>query len=119
MYSFDIFIFLAEDLIFESNKFLKNVASQNGFAVYITGSLKTVNFQYNVFSNNSMANEKQIEGSVIFLENPGNISIVNCLFETNFGISGTCLTYSEISKFIFFIKLIQINRLVNVKFVFL
>ena len=46
-----------------------------------------------------MANENQIEGSTIFLENPGNISILNCLFENNHGISGTCLSYSEISKF--------------------
>ena len=75
------------------------MASQNGFAIYIMGSLKTVKVQNNVFSNNSMVSQNQIEGSVIYLENPGNISIFDCLFENNLGISGTCLSYSEISKF--------------------
>ena len=75
------------------------MASQNGFAIFIMESLKTVQVQNNVFSNNSMANQTQIEGSVICLENPGNISILDCLFENNLGISGTCLSYSEISKF--------------------
>ena len=74
------------------------MASQTGFAIYIMGSLKTVKVQNNVFSSNSMASQNQIEGSVICLENPGNISIFDCLFEGNFGISGTCLSYSEISK---------------------
>ena len=78
---------------------MQNIASQNGFAFYITGSLKTIKVENNVFLNNSIANQNQIEGSVIFLENPGNISIQNCLFQNNLGISGTCLSYSEISKF--------------------
>ena len=69
--------------------------------MFITGSLKTTKVHNNVFSNNSMANTNQIEGSAIFLENPGNISIFNCLFENNFGSSGTCLSYSEISKYTF------------------
>ena len=75
------------------------MASQNGFAIYIMGSLKTVKIQNNVFSSNSMASQNQIDGSVIYLENPGNISIFDCHFENNLGISGTCLSYSEKSKF--------------------
>ena len=63
------------------------------------GSLKTVKVQNNVFSNNSMVRQNQIEGSVICLENPGNISIFDCTFENNLGISGTCLSYSELSQF--------------------
>ena len=47
-----------------------------------------------------MASKNQIEGSVLVLEDAGNISIFNSVFKNNFGISGTCLSYSETSNLI-------------------
>ena len=61
-------------------------------------TMTAIKIQNSVFSNNTVANKNQIEGSVILLENPGNISIINSVFDNNIGISGTCLSYSETSN---------------------
>ena len=80
--------------------FFQNVASQNGLALFIKDSSKTFKIQNTDFSNNSvLASQNQIEGSVLFLENPGNISILNSFFKYNYGVSGTCMSYSETSIF--------------------
>ena len=44
-------------------------------------------------------NKNQSEGSVFFLDNPGNISIIDSVFENNLGVTGACIFYSELSKF--------------------
>ena len=77
----------------------QNFASQNGFAIYIIDSLKIIIIQSNVFSNNSITDQSQPSGSVLLLDNPGNISIIDSYFMNNFGIFGTCIFYSETSKF--------------------
>ena len=61
-----------EELVLDTNTFFQNVASQNGFAICIQNSLNWVKLQNNIFSYNSVANKKQNEGSVVYLENPGN-----------------------------------------------
>ena len=92
-----VFYFLEESLVLDGNSFFQNVAFQNGLAIFLQNSLKTVQIRNNVLSNHSVANKNQIEGSVLVLENSGNITIVNSFFKNNFGISGTCLSYSETS----------------------
>ena len=57
-----------------------------------------ITIQNNIFSNNFYANATQNDGSVIVLDNAGNVYIIDSHFEDNFGIFGTCLTYSETSK---------------------
>ena len=81
-----------------NSTFSQNYASQNGFAIYILNSITVITIQNNIFSNNFYANATQIDGSVIVLENAGNVSIIDSHFEDNFGTFGTCLTYSETSK---------------------
>ena len=91
-----------KDLVFDNNNFFQNVASENGFVIYVKGLIKAFVIQNNNFSNNSYANKDQKEGSALFLENPGNLSIINSNFKNNLGISGTCISYSETSKFLIF-----------------
>ena len=66
-----------------------------------------ITIQDNVFSNNSIENTDQSAGSVILLDNPGNISILNSDFKNNFGISGSCISYSETSKLLKPLKFIS------------
>ena len=89
-----------ENLDFDSNHFFQNGASQNGLAIYIQNST-IIQIKNNLFSSNAVLSKKQTEGSVLLLENPGNILIFNSVFNDNFGISGTCISYSETSNFIY------------------
>jgi hypothetical protein len=86
----------------DSNRFSQNVAFKNGLAVFIKDSSSDssdVQIRNNFYFDHSVASKNQIEGSVLVLEDAGNISILNCVFKNNFGISGTCLSYSETSNF--------------------
>ena len=81
------------------NTVTQNLAFQNGLAIYIKDSLKFIIIQSNFFSNNSITDQNQPSGSVLLLDNPGNISIIDSFFTNNFVIFGTCIFYSETSKF--------------------
>ena len=80
--------------------FSQNVALKNGLAVFINDSSSDVQIRNKFFFDHSVASKNQIEGSVLVLEDAGNISIFNSVFKNNFGISGTCLSYSETSNLI-------------------
>ena len=81
-----------------SNIYFQNTASQNGIAIYFEESIN-VRIEMNQFSNNSISNKNKNEGSVLLLDNPRNIFILNSLFKDNIGIFGTCISYSETSNF--------------------
>lgn len=72
-----------------------------------------INISANYFFNNSIQQTtKSLKGSTIYLINPANITIENCLFLKNFGFSGTCIFYSEARDDIMF-YLIQNNFVEN------
>lgn len=54
----------------------------------------------NSFLSNSIRPNINDVGSIINLNDPGNVLLVNSLFEQNSGIMGTCVYYSELSKII-------------------
>ena len=54
----------------------------------------------NSFLSNSIKPNIYNLGSIINLNDPGNVSLLNSLFEQNSGIMGTCIYYSELSKII-------------------
>ena len=91
-------MYLGENLSFYYNTFIQNVASQNGFAIYINASLKFIQLNNNEFCINSFVNQNQSSGSVLYLANPKNISIIDNFFKDNLGIFGTCIYYSETSN---------------------
>lgn len=83
-------------LILISISFDKNIASENGAALYINGASQMIIENCN-FTNNIIQPNKKNLGSVLFLDNPGNLSIASSNFESNQGILGTCIYYSETS----------------------
>lgn len=88
---------LLKTLTLNSISFDQNVAWENGAALFIDGSSKTI-IEYCNFTNNSILQNDQNLGSVLFLNNPGNISITFSNFENNEGILGACIYYSETSN---------------------
>ena len=83
-------------LIVNSSLFYENIADSNGAALFIFRSSKAIIDKCN-FSNNLIKPNLQNLGSVIFLNNPGDIWIINSQFMNNVGILGTCISYSETS----------------------
>ena len=83
-------------LILNSSFFYQNVAWENGAALFISGSSTVIIENCNFTENSIQINEQNI-GSVLYLNNPGNLSIISCNFEFNEGIVGTCIYYSETS----------------------
>ena len=82
-----------------SNLFFNNAVSDTGLALYIFNSFAmSINILNNKYLNNMVQSSTQTLGSVIFLNNPGNVSITNSIFDHNQGIYGTCIYYSETSK---------------------
>ena len=74
------------------------MAFVNGLAISITSLFNETSLDNNNFFNNSIIQKNaKNSGSVIYLENPGNISITNSIFSRNIGMFGTCLFYSETS----------------------
>ena len=86
-----------------SNNFIENVATGNGAALYIYDSSGNILVENCKFLTNSIMSNSENLGSVLFLNNPGNISIINSSFENNVGILGTCIYYSESRKILFLI----------------
>jgi len=84
-------------LILNSTYFYQNVAWENGAALFISNSttiiIENCNFIKNIIQQNILE-----MGSVLFLNNPGNLSITSSILEDNEGIMGTCIYYSETSK---------------------
>ena len=89
-----------------SNKFSQNSARENGLVLYISNCAGSLNIQSNSFVNNrySILISTQNSGSVMYLSNPGNVSINFSNFENNYANFGTCIYYSENSN---------INKLIN------
>jgi len=83
-------------LILNSNFFDQNIAGENGAAIYISGSSSVLIENCN-FTENSIQQNQQNLGSVLFFNNPGNLSITDSNFENNEGILGACIYYSETS----------------------
>ena len=83
-------------LILRSTFFYQNVAGENGAALFISGSSAIIIEKCNFFDNLINQNVQNL-GSVLYLNNPGNISILYSDFERNEGILGTCIYYSETS----------------------
>jgi len=92
-------------LTLNSLSFFQNVAWENGAALFIDGSIEIIIENCN-FTNNIIQQNSQNMGSVIFLNNPGNLSIISSIFKNNVGILGTCIYYSETNKKILFYHLI-------------
>jgi len=86
--------------ILETNIFQNNFASDNGGCIYIlnlnsSGQIVLLN---NVFISNGILFVKidnMSLGSIVYLENPSNLSIQDSTFFNNSGIVGTCIYYSE------------------------
>ena len=85
----------------ENNIFQNNFANENGGCIFIsnlnsTGQITLLN---NFFISNGISfdikNNTMSLGSIIYLENPSNISIENSNFFNNSGILGTCIYYYE------------------------
>jgi len=89
------------ELILNSSYFYQNFARENGAALYISGSIRAI-IENCTFTTNSIQQNQQNLGSVIFLNNPGNLTIIYSNFEYNEGILGTCISYSETSYKIIF-----------------
>ena len=80
------------------NNFLLNEATENGAALYISkkNCSSSITVTGNLFFKNYFVDSNKNEiGSVIYLEDPGNISIENSNFTNNIAIMGTCIYYSE------------------------
>ena len=88
-------------LILNNNSFYQNLAGENGAALYISFSMAIFLTNCTFFNNTVQENQKNL-GSVLFLNNPGNSSIILNNFEKNKGVLGTCIYYSETSKIIIF-----------------
>ena len=80
------------------NVFSGNFASENGLAFQIFNCSGVILIKNNKFLNNYVWSTTQPLGSTIALNNPGDISIINSIFENNSGIFGTCIYYSEESN---------------------
>ena len=89
------------ELTLNSSYFYQNFARENGAALYISGSIRAI-IENCTFTLNSIQQNQQNLGSVIFLNNPGNLTIIYSNFEYNEGILGTCISYSETSYKIIF-----------------
>lgn len=90
-------------LMLISCDFNENVAWDNGAALFIREAL-VITIENCRFNNNAIEKkEKDDLGSILFLNNPGNLTISFSNFEGNEGIIGTCIYYSETSKKIFLI----------------
>lgn len=84
-------------LILESTIFYLNIAYENGAALFVSISTYIIIANCSIIENLIQKNQT-IMGSVIFLNNPGNISITFSNFQSNKGIMGTCIYYSELRK---------------------
>ena len=69
-------------LILNSVYFYQNVAIENGAGIYISDSSTVVLDNCN-FMNNKIQQNQQNVGSILYLNNPGNLSITNSNFENN------------------------------------
>ena len=89
-----------KSLILLSNKFIKNVAHDNGGALYFIECSGVSQIINSSFMNSSIKplSPSQTMGSIFYLENPGNITIVNSFFNNNTGIFGSAIYYSELRK---------------------
>lgn len=78
-----------------SNIFINNSALKNGSAIEISTSSSNIFIVDNKFSENWASHE--FYGSTINLQDPGNISILNCIFSNNKGVIGAAIYYEETS----------------------
>ena len=84
-----------------SNVFIENVAFENGAALYLYDCAGETSIVNSTFSNNLVEENPEKAGSVIYLNKPGNITIINSIFQNNKGIFGACIYYSETSRTFF------------------
>ncbi len=70
------------------NNYIDDKALENFIAFYeIKGEIS--------FSNQTFKNISIMSGSILFLKNVNNISIMGNIFENNFGFKGTCIYYNN------------------------
>ena len=78
------------------NYFSENSASKDGSILYFLRSKGTILLRDNIFLNNSITCcGIQKLGSVIYLLDPGNITIISSSFREKKGIIGSSIYYSE------------------------
>ena len=79
-----------------NNYFSGNSAFEDGSILYFLKSKGTILLKNNTFLNNSIkcCGIDKI-GSVIYLFDPGNISIISSSFHDNQGTTGASIYYSE------------------------
>ena len=82
-------------LILIDNYFYGNSASEDGAILYFLQSKGRILFKNNTFLNNSIKSGTDKMGSVIYLLNPGNITMISSSFRDNTGITGASIYYSE------------------------
>ena len=79
-----------------NNYYSGNSASKDGSILYFLRSKGTILLKNNTFLNNSIeccGIDKM--GSVIYLLDPGNITIISSFFRDNKGITGASIYYAE------------------------
>ena len=89
------------------NSFTMNQATENGAALYISNnnSFSQIVIASNNFVENQIIpnnDDSEMMGSIIYLQDPGLIKIINSSFVENLGIMGTCIYYSESISEVFF-----------------
>ena len=81
-----------------SNVFEYNYANENGGCFYISNENsggEIIISNNNLISNWITLSSSSSLGSIVYLTDPGAITIKNSIFQNNSGISGTCIYYSE------------------------
>ena len=98
-------IFILDDVypynvVIRDNNFKSNNASE--YIIYISNYQCNANIEIlsNNFENNTLIYSKSdsLNGAVVYLENPGSIIIMDCVFYHNSGFSGTSIYYMEIQN---------------------
>lgn len=99
--NFKLFFFSKIDQIelnLIDSRFADNTIDEYGMLIRIFNSISVVNVRNNSFVNNSIRTNNYIYGSLIVLESPGIVKIMNNIFSKNAGILGTCIYYSDQGK---------------------
>ena len=85
-----------------SNNFHLNEAFDDGAVLYFSECSGNSSIMHSIFRKNSIVltlSTNLFFGSTNYFENPGNITIFNCSFINNTGVTGTSIYYSENSKY--------------------
>jgi len=86
-----------------NNSYIKNIAFENGAALYILDGSGTTIINRDAFIKNEIIdNGLNTYGSTLYLQNSGNISVLDSLFDENKGVLGGAIYFSEIGIYYFY-----------------